>query len=199
MIILVRHGETAGNQQRVLQVAETPLNATGLAQARRLAERLREYAPTAVLCSDLPRARMTAEPFVGLTSLPVEYTELLQERNFGDIRGTPYAELGFDPFMPGYDPPGGESWELFYQRVAQAFALMIQRRGAQSGNLVVVTHGLVCGAILARHARLADGMLAPLRVDNTSVTLLDPEEPHLVRLLNCTRHLDTLTDGAGAA
>ena len=39
-IVLVRHGETESNAQRVLQHPETPLSERGLAQARRVAERL---------------------------------------------------------------------------------------------------------------------------------------------------------------
>jgi broad specificity phosphatase PhoE len=192
VIVLIRHGETDGNYNRVLQVPEIPLNARGKQQAERLAERVAELSPVAILCSDLERARMTAEPLLRATEARIEYSSLLQERNFGDVRGTPYATLGFDPFMPGYQPPGGESWETFHRRVERAFELMVQRRRGLSGNLVVVTHGLVCGSILAHHVQLGAGIEAPLRVGNTSVTVLDPEAPHLVRLLDCTRHLDSL-------
>ena len=199
VIILVRHGETAGNQHRILQVPEIPLNQTGMEQAERLAERLVALRPRAVLCSDLTRARMTAEPIVRLTGIPIEYSELLQERNFGDVRGTPYAALGFDPFMLGYHPPGGESWDMFHERAARAFAQVVSRRRALGDNLVVVTHGLVCGDFLARHAQLEDGCALPDRVTNTSVSLIDPEAPHVVRLLNCSRHLATVAQGGGAA
>ena len=40
-IYLIRHGETALNANRTLQPAATPLSERGLAQAQRLAERLR--------------------------------------------------------------------------------------------------------------------------------------------------------------
>ena len=39
MIVLIRHGETEGNRQRILQTAETLLNAQGQQQAERLARR----------------------------------------------------------------------------------------------------------------------------------------------------------------
>ena len=54
---------------------------------------------------------------------PLTFDPLLHERNFGDIRGTPYASLGFDMFAPDYAPPNGETWEVFHTRVDRAWAL----------------------------------------------------------------------------
>lgn len=185
-ILLVRHGETAGNAARVVQRPEIPLSERGIHQAARLAERLLALGLSHVLCSDLVRARMTAEPLAARGGVVIEEMPLLQERNFGDLRGTPYDELTEDPFAPGYVPPGGESVESFHHRVAQAWELVVRRRRGLSGPLVVVTHGLVCRAILANHVRAGS---VPDRFDNTGVTILDPDPPFAARLVNCTRHL----------
>jgi 2,3-bisphosphoglycerate-dependent phosphoglycerate mutase len=189
-IILVRHGETEGNAARILQRPEVPLNARGIRQAELLAERLATFEIAHVLCSDLTRARMTTAPLLVRTRGTVEESPLLQERDFGDLRGKPYAELAQDPFLPDFEPPNGESWTVFYERVATAFELISARRRVLRGDLLVVTHGLVCGALLHRHLRLTADLSAPLKFDNTSVTIFDAEPPHTVRLLNCTRHLD---------
>ena len=189
-IVLVRHGETAGNAGLILQRAEIPLNERGIAQAARLAERLAELSCAHILCSDLVRARMTAEPLALRTGLSVEESPLLQERNFGDLRGTPYAELKENPFGPSFAPPNGEDWAMFHARVAQAFDLILARRRELGGTLVVVTHGLVCRALVERHlAPLHVDLVVPERFDNTSVTILDADPPHVLQLLNCTRHL----------
>lgn len=189
-IVLVRHGETAGNAGLILQRPEIPLNERGIAQAACLAERLAALGCAHILCSDLARARMTADPLAARTGLPVEESALLQERNFGDLRGTPYAELKENPFGPGFAPPNGEDWDMFHARVAQAFELIVARRQPLRGPLVVVTHGLVCRALVERHiAPLHVGMPVPERFDNTSITILEEVPPHAVQLLNCTRHL----------
>jgi hypothetical protein len=39
----------------------------------------------------------------------------------------------------------------------------------------------------------------PLRFDNTSVTVLEPEPPHLARLVNCCAHLGDAGDVSGGA
>ena len=191
-ILLVRHGETAGNAARVVQRPEVPLNECGRRQAALLGERLRAHGFAHVLCSDLLRARMTA---AALRAAQIEHTPLLQERNFGDLRGLSYDALTEDPFAPHYVPPNGESVEAFHRRVAEAFALIAERRRGLSGPLVVVTHGLVCAAMVANHCA---GAQLPERFDNTSVTVLDPEAPFAARLVNCTQHLAGF-ESAGSA
>jgi broad specificity phosphatase PhoE len=190
-ILLVRHGETAGNAARVLQRPDVPLNERGMRQAERLAQRLFDDGFVHIVCSDLLRARMTAAPIAARSGIAIEENPLLQERNYGDLRGVPYAELTEHPFAPDFAPPNGEDWPTFHARAADAFAFIVSTRRRVKGPLVVVTHGLVCRALVERHARLPEGMVAPELFSNTSVTVLHEDTPHAVSLLNCTRHLIT--------
>jgi broad specificity phosphatase PhoE len=96
-ILLVRHGETDGNAARILQRADESLNERGTCQAEQLARRLCGLGFTRIVCSDLLRARMTAAPLAACSGLSIEESPLLQERNFGDLRGTSYAALPEDP------------------------------------------------------------------------------------------------------
>jgi broad specificity phosphatase PhoE len=188
-ILIVRHGETAGNAARVLQRPDVPLNERGIGQAEQLARRLLDHGFAHIVCSDLLRARMTAAPLAARSGIEIEESPLLQERNFGDLRGTPYAELTEDPFGPDLVPPNGENWPTFHARVSAAFDFVVSRRRAVNGSLVVITHGLVCRALVGRHALLPEGAAVPVLFHNTSVTVLHDEAPHAVGLLNCTRHL----------
>ena len=188
-ILLVRHGETAGNAARILQRADVPLNERGIRQAEQLARRLLDHGFAHVVCSDLLRARMTAAALTARSGLEIEESPLLQERNFGDLRGVPYASLTENPFGPDFAPPNGEDWRTFHTRVAHAFDFVVSRRRRMNGTLVVVTHGLVCRALVERHARLPEGVVVPELFYNTSVTVLHEDAPHAVSLLNCTRHL----------
>jgi len=56
----------------------------------------------------------------------------------------------------------------------------------------VVTHGLVCRSLAARHLVLPDGDTVPERWENTSVTVVACPAPWRVSLLNCIAHLDDL-------
>ena len=106
--------------------------------------------------------------------------------------GTPYADVGFDMFAPDYAPPHGETWAALHARVDRAWARVQALAAATDGHLAVVTHGLVCRSLAARHLVLRDGEPVPLRWDNTSVTIVDFPAPWRVRVLNCVAHLADL-------
>jgi probable phosphoglycerate mutase len=160
-IYLIRHGQTALNAAAVVQPSDTPLNGRGVRQAQLLAPRMAELGVAHVVASDLPRAVMTAEPIVLATSAAAEYTALLQERNFGDVCGTPYAELSDDIFAPGYEPPNGESDEIFDRRVRDAWAYVLEVQRRLEGNLAVVTHGLVLRSLCFQSLQLRKGTEVP--------------------------------------
>jgi broad specificity phosphatase PhoE len=105
-----------------------------------------------------------------------------------------YAALAEDPFGPDVAPPNGEDWPTFHARVADAFAFIVSRRRSANGVLVVVTHGLVCRALVERHTLVPAGAVVPERFDNTGITVLHEDAPHRVSLVNCTRHLTTSSD-----
>ena len=190
-ILLVRHGETASNAARILQFPDVPLSDRGLAQAERVATRLAGLGAEGIVSSDYARAQMTAERVQVATGAPLELWPELRERNFGDLRGRAYADLGFDPFAADYAPPGGESWEDFHRRTARAWVRVLERARALRGNLVVVSHGLVCRAFAEREIGLA-GMEAPMAWPNTSLTIIASAPPPSVELLNCVEHLSGL-------
>lgn len=64
---------------------------------------------------------------------------------------------------------------------------------AEPPCLVVVTHGLVLGAMLARHVRLderAAGAALPAQLRNTGVSIVEAHAPHRVLRVDCVRHLE---------
>jgi probable phosphoglycerate mutase len=191
-IFLIRHGETLGNATRTVQHADIGLSPRGLEQAERLATRLEREGITAILASDYARAAQTAAQLGRVTGVAVRHEPLLRERNFGDIRGTPYADLGFDMFAPDYAPPNGETWEVFHARVDRAWEVVRAAVGPDAVHLAVVTHGLVCRSLAARHLLLPEGAVVPERWENTAVTVVDVPAPWRVRRLNCIAHLDGL-------
>jgi len=198
-LVMIRHGETALNRDRVMQPADTPLSDRGKEQVLRLAQRLSTEGITRILASDLPRAAMTAQALSDETGVGVEFESLLQERNFGRLRGQRFIDLetqDIDPFAENYEPEEGETWQEFDQRVTHAWS-RIQSALPSDGILAVVTHGLVCAALLRNHldaqAHVTDnGRLYPFR--NASFTRIESSSPWRVELLNCAEHLEALGD-----
>lgn len=201
-LYLIRHGETDSNARRIVQRPGDPLSAQGLEQAQRLARRMAGYGIKRLVSSDLDRAATTAEAVARATGLEAEFAPVLRERDFGDLRGTPYDKLDGDPFAADYHPPGGESWQQFHTRVVEAWDFILQT-AAQTQPVAVITHGLVLRSLLARHLAVdlqdAEEAATARWIRNTSVTIVEHGETGWqVSALACTRHLDGSADDGTA-
>ena len=195
-ILLIRHGETALNAERIVQFPDTPLSERGLNQAARLARHVASFPVSAILSSDYARARMTAEAIRDETGLAIAFRTGLRERNFGAYRGLPHDELPRQFRFDGASPPGGESVAAFDARVDTAWADATEFAKAVKGDTAVVTHGLVCHSIVDR---LVDNGYrtdsAPAMWGNTAFTVLESGDRWRVSRFACTRHLlDTPLD-----
>ena len=140
--VFVRHGETDGNRQRVYQVAEQPLNANGLAQARRAADSLRTHPAKRIYASTMPRAWRTAEIIAAPHGLPLIPSDHVRERWFGSLVGSAITTIDW-----AYDPPGGETLVEFVKRTRRGFVeALTEEHGslvvAHGGNLRVLSNGL---------------------------------------------------------
>lgn len=197
-ILLTRHGEANDNAARVVQLPDARLSAVGRQQAERLAARVAECGIVHILSSDFARALETAAPIAARTGVPVTTDPVLRERDFGDLRGTPYADLRVDLFGADYAPPNGETWSAFHERVERAWTHISQLAARLPGSLLVVTHGLVCEALLKRHLCLEAGMVVPDRWHNTALTWIAPTPPWKVQRLHCTLHLQDVEDRGSA-
>jgi probable phosphoglycerate mutase len=188
-LLLIRHGETPLNAARVLQPADTPLSPRGLEQACALAQRLAGAGIAGVVSSDLPRARQTAGAIAAACGLPITVLPLLQERNFGALRGRPYDSFEADPLTMLDAPEGGESQAEFELRAAAAFEALLPLRRRAGGPLAVITHGLLLRAWLHRPLQLG-ALPMPTHLANTSITLVTAQPPHRVLRINDAEHLD---------
>lgn len=157
-IVLVRHGQTHQNRDRVIQ-GQHPrwgrLNPLGMAQARAVGEALADdFDFEQVLCSPLERAVITLSLMLcarpGVNTLPLRFDAALREIDMGSFSGQP-AALWWSgateaPEPMDFRPPGGESWNDVKARVGRYFDDVIR---ALPGRTLVVAHGGVIRGILA--------------------------------------------------
>ncbi len=93
-ILLIRHGETAWNRQRIFRgTHDIPLNENGLRQARLLAGALRRRPIEAAYTSPLSRARQTAEVVLDGRDVPAVVDERLTDFCYGDWQGMQESEV----------------------------------------------------------------------------------------------------------
>ena len=85
---LVRHVETANNVSRVIQGhQDSPLTENGIKQAEELGKKLKKIKFDLVFSSDILRAKRTAEIVAKEQNLEIEASEMLRERNWGELEG----------------------------------------------------------------------------------------------------------------
>ena len=148
-ILFVRHGETNWNAERRVQGhSDTPLNETGRAQARALAEELADEGIDAVYSSDLLRAHETARIVVRGRGLEVTSIRDLRERHFGTWEGLTDDEI-FARFPEARNGSwgDGESREEMAGRVLQALQRIAETH--EGDRVLVVSHGGPLRAVLA--------------------------------------------------
>jgi len=112
----IRHGQSTTNaQDLVAGWLDAPLTEQGHAQAARAAEALAALPLASIVVTDLVRTHQTAQPLVdrlGGRLVPIVQAGL-KERNWGELEGKS-LDLRPNTF---YDPPGGEVWDDFANRI----------------------------------------------------------------------------------
>ncbi|MDQ1511150.1 MAG: 2,3-bisphosphoglycerate-dependent phosphoglycerate mutase [Actinomycetota bacterium] len=150
-LLIIRHGESEWNVEKRWQGwLDAPLTARGLQQARDRADALRAsgFAPAVVHCSDLGRARQTAEIIAETLRVRARPHPGLRERGGGDWEGSTADEI--DERWPGMRdawrrgeltaPPGGEDDAVVLARFDGAIASALD---SGAPTLVVTHHGLL--------------------------------------------------------
>lgn len=157
-LCLVRHGQTDWNLEgRYQGQSDVPLNENGRAQAKSLAEQLKDQTFAAIYSSDLMRARDTAETVANHLGLPVQIEPRLREINQGEWEGVlvedikaRYAEIWSqrteDP--ASVRPPGGETVGEVAERVYAALDDIARRHPSE--NVLIVSHGLAIATAICR-------------------------------------------------
>jgi probable phosphoglycerate mutase len=165
----LRHGETDWNAQGISQGnVDIPLNATGVAQARAAAEKLRDRGIAAIVSSSLSRARVTAE-FVGeALGLPVALDRDLREVSFGVQEGQAMSGWFADWVSGRFTPEGAETFAALRCRAVAA----VNRATALPPVVLVVSHGA-----LFRSLRAAMGIEPNMRTQNAVPIFCDPPPP----------------------
>lgn len=161
-VVLWRHGQTEWNMVNRFQGhSDIPLNEVGRYQVKHAAEILAGMNPTAIISSDLGRARDTAQALADLVGLSVRTDENLRETNGGMWEGKTGAENRAEDFqnfirwIDGDDNPAGTTGEK-RSEVADRAVKVIKREleGKSDQLLIVATHGGTARCVLGQLLQL---------------------------------------------
>ena len=136
---MIRHGETEANAARIMAgMLDSPLTERGREQARnvqRVVETL-HIKPSRIIHSHLSRARDTASIINQALNIPMVEDPDYAEMHAGDWEGAPYEDCNL-LFKGWTDPPGGEPYQAFFDRVKRAKIKALQTETP----VMVVCHG----------------------------------------------------------
>ncbi|MEM6461439.1 MAG: histidine phosphatase family protein [Pseudomonadota bacterium] len=134
----LRHGETEWNKTgRTQGQLDAQLNQTGLDQAQRAADLLRKEPLQRIVASPLSRAKHTAEAVAAYHQIEIVFDDSLMECHLGDHQGEPHGPWLREYWTGSYDPPNGETFPQFCERVWNAMG----RAVSLGPNTLIVAHG----------------------------------------------------------
>jgi broad specificity phosphatase PhoE len=169
IVLMTRHGETDWNLEGRWQGhTDVPLNANGRAQARAVAETLRDAGLAGVVSSDLSRARETAEIAAAALGLGVAYADAdLRERMFGVFEGLTrddcerqHPELWRAWVEEQRPAEGVEAPSIVAARVTAALGRAVERVAREGAPVLVVSHGGALRSVVQRATALPVGPIA---------------------------------------
>ncbi len=201
-IILVRHGQTAWNVgsgagERFRGRIDLPLDDTGLAQARALAERLADRPIVAVYSSPLKRAMETARPTAQQLGLSVQPLPGIIDINYGDWQGLSPAEVAraYPDLYPRWleKPqwvkfPHGESLRQVRLR---GMAALKEASARHDGHVILlVAHQVMNKALVCAMLDLGNSHFWRIRQDNACINVFEHQDGIFTAvLINDTCHL----------
>ncbi len=179
-LVLVRHGETEWSREgRHTGLTDLPLTTKGEEDATALSGPLGRYDFGLVLCSDLARARRTAE----LAGLTAEIDPDLREWDYGAYEGRTTEDVRtevssrwtvFDGIAPGDTP--GETVEEVAGRVSRVVArvrpVVLGEEGRMPTDVCLVGHGHALRVLTAVWLGHSPRLAAQLLLDAGSISVL---------------------------
>lgn len=156
----MRHAITDWNERGlVMGQTDVPLNNRGFKQIKDALELLEHFEIDALYSSSMRRCLQTAEILADALGLSVIAVDDFKERSWGAFEGRNRSERD-----PTEDPPGGETYKQFENRVVQAFRAIA---GLTQKPLIVTHSGVIRIALQmegghARDARIPH--VSPIKI-----------------------------------
>ena len=149
-IYSTRHGQTDFNRNDIiLGTTDVPLNETGLAQAKELAEQVSALGDVdIIIASPMKRALTTASIVADRCGLEIVTDERLREWDYGEYEGQPRYAEGFAENKLDFGVRMGKTGESLLELTHRVYSALDDITARYSNkNVLIVSHGGVCRVI----------------------------------------------------
>jgi probable phosphoglycerate mutase len=176
-LIVVRHGETAWNADKRMQGhLDVPLSAIGEEQARAAGARLNGERIDKIYCSDLQRARQTAEIIRSTREIELVTDLRLREIHMGSFQGMTQGEAkekhadAWERFFihdAEFALPGGQSRSQKQVEIADFMEQVVHENPDR--RLLIVTHGGILIAMLRHVLHIPPSHHFRVKIENAGI------------------------------
>ena len=178
-IYFIRHGQTDSNSGKRFQGRiDTPLNASGLEQAAKMAAYLQNKKIDAIYSSNLKRAHATAQTLADAKKMQINIREELQEISFGDWEGLSFAEIHakwpqqIELFFSNPElclPPNGEKFADVQQRARKLLDEILAEQG-EDKDIAFIYNGGVIRTLVFSLLNIPLANFWKINIHNVSIT-----------------------------
>lgn len=192
-LVLLRHGESQWNlENRFTGWVDVPLSPRGIEEARQAGEKLRGFTFHRAFTSMLSRANDTLRlvlETIGQTQIPVEKSQALNERMYGELQGLNKAETArkfgeeqVKLWRRSYDvrPPGGESLKDTAERVLPYYEKAIKPYLLKGETILIAAHGNSLRALVMELERLSKDQVLELNIPTGAPLLYELDDKGMV-------------------
>ncbi|MFY9177678.1 MAG: histidine phosphatase family protein [Caldicoprobacterales bacterium] len=201
LLYLTRHGETQWNRLGKTQgIKDTNLTDFGRSQALKLGKYLKKNKNiNNIYCSDLLRAKETAEIIGNKISIKPISSPLLREVSFGCWEGLSIHEI--EKKFPGqlakwrneltFAPEGGESLLSVHDRIVSFLNMIKVKHQNNNDNILIVSHAATTKIIILCLTGIPLNLLTHFKISQASLSLLNiQKDRNSIVYLNDTCHLE---------
>ena len=177
-IFFTRHGQTTRNVDGTIQGNEHgDLNEKGIEQIDKLADRLVMEKITKIISGDSERCKITAKGINKKLDVPIEYTELIREKDNGAWVGKDSKKVNWEELDGNFETrktPNGESLVEARERGRKFIKKLVSDYKSLNENILVVSHGaflkILIGDLLGMNLK---NSIFKLFIDHCSLTLVE--------------------------
>lgn len=187
-LVLVRHGKSEWNEKGLWTGwRDIPLAPTGIEEAKRTGEALKDIHFDEAYTSALMRAQQTLEEILKVLNQtpPITKNEALNERDYGDYteknKWDIQNEVGEEEFQKirrswDYPPPNGESLKMVYERVLPYFETEILPKLKEGKNIIIAAHGNSLRALVKHLENISDENISTLEIGTGEAYVYELDE-----------------------
>jgi len=194
---IVRHGQTAWNKiQRWQGNQEVPLDAIGMEQSHRLAEKLSLQPISKIYSSPLQRAVMSTSIMCEKINVDIVYRQELREVYLGEWEGFTTQEIIekhgslFDEWNKNPLAQVGLGVENLFDLQSRAFREFYKIAAHETGDCVIVAHGTWTRCLFCKLLSIPLESRMNFEISNAGISVIDCDNQHFtVTTLNDISHL----------